>query len=123
MQWKLEKRMAHGVTALVSYTVSKNINDIANPQDNYNRQAERALSEFDVPQRLTVTAAWDLPLGRGKRLFRGVSPRLNLFLGGCRFHVRYVSVRVSAQLRLGAIQVFADGAAQRPASRATPPPV
>jgi hypothetical protein len=81
-QIQLEKRTSHGVTALVSYTVAKNISDLTNAGNAYDRQAERGLAQFDVPQRLTVTASWDLPFGQ-KRRFGGNMPRaLDLLAGG-----------------------------------------
>lgn len=82
LQIKYEKRMAHGVAALVSYTISKNLTDISTPQNHYDRRAERAVSDFDVPQRLTVVAAWDVPVGRGKPLLGGISRGADLLLGG-----------------------------------------
>ena len=45
-QMKVEKRMSHGLTALVAYTWSKNISDLNTPQNAYNRQVERALSRL-----------------------------------------------------------------------------
>ena len=63
-QIQLEKRTSNGLTALVSYTIAKNISDLTNAGNAYNRQAERGLAQFDVPQRLTVTAAWELPFGQ-----------------------------------------------------------
>jgi hypothetical protein len=71
IQFRFEKRLKRGVRATAGYTISKNINDIATRQDAYNRRAERALSEFDVPQRLTITAAWDLPFGARRRFVGG----------------------------------------------------
>jgi hypothetical protein len=71
LQVKLQKRLKSGVRALIGYTLSKNINDIANAQDAYNRRAERSLSEFDVPQRLTVTVSWDLPFASRSRILGG----------------------------------------------------
>jgi hypothetical protein len=79
---QLEKRMSNGVTALVAYTIAKNISDLNTADNAYNRQAERALAKFDVPQRLTISAAWDLPFGKGRR-FGGQAPRaLDLLAGG-----------------------------------------
>src|SRR5438128_4948815 len=81
-QIQLEKRTSNGVTALVSYSIAKNISDLTNAGNAYNRQAERGLAQFDVPQRLTVTAAWELPFGQ-KRRFGGAMPRaLDLVAGG-----------------------------------------
>jgi hypothetical protein len=82
MQLQMQKRMAHGVTALVAYTVSKNISDLTTPQNHYDRRAERAVYAYDVPQRLTVTAAWDLPFGRRRHFFTDASRTLDLAIGG-----------------------------------------
>jgi hypothetical protein len=82
LQMKLEKRLAHGVAALVSFTASKNITDLHGPRDAFNRSVERAVSDLDVPQRLTVAAAWDLPFGRGRHFFSGISRASDLLVGG-----------------------------------------
>jgi len=82
LQLKLEKRLARGVTALISYTASKNLSDLNGTQDAYNRQPERAVSDIDVPQRLTIAGAWELPFGR-RRHFLAHAPRvLDLAAGG-----------------------------------------
>jgi hypothetical protein len=85
MNIKLEKRFHQGGTVLASYTWSKNIGDIetgmnwleasqlANIQDNNNLHQERAVSGFDVPQRLVVSYVYDLPVGRGKQLFANLT--------------------------------------------------
>ncbi|MFB3826888.1 MAG: TonB-dependent receptor domain-containing protein [Bryobacteraceae bacterium] len=104
LQVRFEKRMAHGVTALAAYTVSKNISDIANAQDAYNRRAERAVSEFDAPQRLTVSAAWELPWLRGWQL-----STFSTFQSG--FPVAF---------QVGRPNVFAAGANQRPSVNGDP---
>lgn len=76
---KLEKRFREGGTILAAYTWSKNIGDIetgmnwleasqlATIQDNNNLRQERAVSGFDVPQRLVVSYVYDLPMGKGKK--------------------------------------------------------
>ncbi|MFN0172819.1 MAG: carboxypeptidase regulatory-like domain-containing protein, partial [Bryobacteraceae bacterium] len=46
-----------------------------------NRRIERAPMAFDVPQRLTVTLSWDLPVGKGKKLLGSASKPLDLALG------------------------------------------
>ncbi|MGH9668176.1 MAG: TonB-dependent receptor domain-containing protein, partial [Bryobacteraceae bacterium] len=81
-QFQLEKRTSKGVTALVSYTVAKNISDMNNADNAYNRQAARALSSFDVPQRLSIAATWDLPFGRGRHFGTNIPRALDLFAGG-----------------------------------------
>ncbi len=82
LQIKYEKRMAQGLTGLVSYTIAKNITDLHTSQNAYNRSVERAVSDFDVPQRLTIAGAWELPVGRGKPLLRNISSAADVLLGG-----------------------------------------
>jgi Carboxypeptidase regulatory-like domain/TonB dependent receptor len=86
MQLKVDKRFASGLSFLVSYTVSKNLTDAdaAGPgvggfigtgefigQNSYNRQAEKAVSELDIPQSLVASFLYELPMGHGKRFFNG----------------------------------------------------
>ncbi|MCZ2147407.1 MAG: TonB-dependent receptor [Bryobacterales bacterium] len=82
VQMQLEKRMSHGLTALVSYTIAKNLSDMTNPDNVYNRQAERSYASFDVPQRLSVTATWELPFGKGRRFGTNISRPVDLLAGG-----------------------------------------
>jgi hypothetical protein len=81
LQAKFEQRMWRGLTTIVSYTYSKNIGDMGPYQNNYNRQIERAVTSFDVPQRLTVTTSWDVPVGKNRRWLRNASKPMDLLLG------------------------------------------
>lgn len=81
-QLTLEKRTSNGVTAQISYTVAKNLSDLTNADNAYNRQNERSYASFDVPQRLSITTAYDLPFGRGRRYGTSWSRPLNLLAGG-----------------------------------------
>ncbi len=81
-QMKVEKRMSHGLTALVAYTWSKNISDLNTPQNAYNRQVERALSDFDVPTRLTITAAWEIPVGKRRHYLSNAPTIVDYVVGG-----------------------------------------
>ncbi len=82
MQLGLNKRFSHGLSFLVSYTISKNITDAdsAGPgvsgfigtnsfigQNSYNRHAEKAVSQLDTPQSLVASFFYELPVGRGKQ--------------------------------------------------------
>jgi hypothetical protein len=86
MQLQVDKRFASGLSFLVSYTVSKNLTDAdsAGPgvqgfigtgefigQNSYNRQAEKAVSELDIPQSLVASFFYELPFGHGKRYLNG----------------------------------------------------
>jgi len=75
---RAESRLSEGATFLVNYTWSKSIDDGSAirsagadrlfPADNYNLQAERGLSQFDVRHRLVASCLYELPLGPGKAL-------------------------------------------------------
>jgi hypothetical protein len=82
LQAKYQKRMASGLTALISYTFSKNIGDIFPAQNNYDRRAERSLSSFDAAHRLTTTFAYELPFGRGRPFMRDLSGVAETLMGG-----------------------------------------
>jgi hypothetical protein len=86
MQLQVDKRFASGLSFLVSYTVSKNLTDAdsAGPgvqgfigagefigQNSYNRKAEKAVSELDIPQSLVSSFFYELPFGHGKRFLNG----------------------------------------------------
>ena len=109
-QLRVEKRLARGVTALVAYTISKNIGDISNAQNAYDRRAERAPTEFDAPQRLTVSALWQVPFGRRHWLFGGWQiSTFDTFQSG--FPVAFALSRPN---------IFAAGASQRPDAAGDP---
>jgi outer membrane receptor protein involved in Fe transport len=96
MQAQVTKRTSAGLTVLASYTWSKNItnadseypseagwegNGNAGALNVYNLKAEKALSSFDIPQRVVLAWTYDLPFGRGKEFAnqRGV---VNVLAGG-----------------------------------------
>lgn len=89
---KLERRVSRGLTVLANYTWSKQIEDSSGQEgfldraggvlDFYNRRAERALSSFDTPHRVVLSAVYDLPIGRGRGLGGNMSPGLDRLLGG-----------------------------------------
>jgi outer membrane receptor protein involved in Fe transport len=70
---KAEKRFSMGFQYLVSYTFSKTLTDTPlnafgrfGPQDTYNRGVEKSLSQYDIPQNLVVSFAYQLPWGSGR---------------------------------------------------------
>jgi hypothetical protein len=82
MQMQVDKRFSQGLSFLVSYTVSKNLTDADSSgpgvsgfigtnefigQNSYQRSAEKAVSELDVPQSLVASFFYELPVGHGKR--------------------------------------------------------
>ena len=74
-QFLAEKNFRHGYFLQVAYTISKSIDDVSDAlgvlindssgqQDPRNNRDNRAVSQFDVPQRLVITHVWELPYGR-----------------------------------------------------------
>jgi hypothetical protein len=116
LQLRVEKRPAHGVTAIVAYTYSKNISDINNAQNAYNRRAERSVNGFDVPQRLTASVTWDLPFGRGRRFLGNAPAALQQAIGGWAF-TSFSTFQSGFPLRFGLASpnlYIAGAGAQRP---------
>ena len=83
---KLEQRLSHGLSYLVSYTRSKLIDDassvfdasiltgpVANypVADSFNRTLERDYSTGDIPHVFVASAVWDLPFGASRRIPAG----------------------------------------------------
>ncbi len=70
---RLERRFARGLSFVAGYTYGKSIDTASGldgtnqPQDNYNLQGERGLSDFDVRQRVVLSSNWELPFGAGRR--------------------------------------------------------
>ena len=119
VQMKLEKRMSHGLTALIAYTIAKNIDDLTNPQSTYNRRAERALSSMDVPQRLTITAAWDVPFGRKRHFLSKASRPLDMVAGGWTIST-YNTLQAGFPVGFGLARGVAGSGSGRPNSKGDP---
>ena len=74
LQAKFEKRVSGGLWYLVSYTWSKSINVGNTPSVGGDYAYERAISSFDIPQNLTASAGYELPVGKGKKLLANPQP-------------------------------------------------
>jgi hypothetical protein len=118
-QMRLEKRFSHGVTALVSYTIAKDIGDFSTAQNTYNRRAERALTDFDAPQRLTITAAWQVPVGRNRRYLSGISPAADFVVGGWMLST-FNTFQKGFPLSFGLARAAAGSGASRPNAAGDP---
>src|SRR5262249_59916881 len=81
-QFTAERRYSNGLSALVSYTNSKLIDDsfsIAGGGGGagdfrigrLNRAQDRAIDEEDISQRLVVSAVYELPFGPGRHFLKG----------------------------------------------------
>ena len=95
-QLKVEKRMSNGLQFLGTYVFSKAIDDssIGNGNTSWaggapytlvdpnNLKNERSVSQFDIPQVLTLAYTYQLPVGRGRHWGHGWNKWLDGFLGG-----------------------------------------
>jgi hypothetical protein len=96
MQAQVTKRTSAGLTVLASYAWSKNItnadseypteaawegNDTSGALNTYNLKVEKALSQFDIPQRVVLAWTYDLPFGKGKQ-FANQGGAVNVLAGG-----------------------------------------
>ncbi len=101
-QFTLRRRFSSGLGLNLAYTFGKSIDvqsidpvgtssnggigtsttTSRSPADIRNWREERARSDFDRQQVLTITSVWDLPVGRGHRFLRNAHPVLNHILGG-----------------------------------------
>ena len=94
-QLRVERQFSNGLQFLVNYTISKSIDDASvkggettwlggftHLQDPNNFKIERSLSEYDIPQNLTFSYVYQLPVGRGKHWGSNWNRWLDGFLGG-----------------------------------------
>ena len=82
LQAKLEKRVSGGLWYLVSYTWSKSLNVGNTPAVGGDYAYERAVSSFDIPQNLTASVGYELPVGKGKKVLASGNRFANGVVGG-----------------------------------------
>ena len=91
-QFKLEKHVSHGLTALVAFTDQKQIDDYSGVsnvghiaggiQNIYNDRGERSLSSNNIGRSLVVSAVYVLPFGRGQNFGAHWNRGVDALLGG-----------------------------------------
>jgi hypothetical protein len=99
LQMRLEKRFSAGATITGSYTWAKLISDtdalttwleagksLSSIQDFNNLRAERSLASFNAAHRVVISYVYDLPFGKGKRMFGGVHGPADKFISGWAFN-------------------------------------
>lgn len=88
LQAQYERRFTNGLQFLGAFTWSKTIDDACGdldtcaPQFYKNFGIERGLSNQDQPYRLSLSAIYELPLGKGKRWGHDISRVLDYAIGG-----------------------------------------
>jgi hypothetical protein len=114
LQARFQQRLSRGLALLASYTWSKSIDDASNfftsagdpnfPQNSYDLRAERALSNFDVRHRLSVSYSYDLPFGRGRAFASGGGFLTTLLTGWQTFGI--VTAQTGRPFTVALIQEF-----------------
>lgn len=93
MTIRFERRLSQGLSVSTHYTFSKLIdiggvgngnafNDPSALRDIYNPRLERAVSTWDVPQRLIISYSYELPFGKGKKFLNSSNRLVDLLAGG-----------------------------------------
>jgi hypothetical protein len=85
---KIDKRLSHGIEALVSYSFSKNLDlqggnvgDQTRPQNDNDPRADYGISDENVSHTFVASPIYQLPLGKGQR-FLSTGRYMNLLAGG-----------------------------------------
>jgi hypothetical protein len=77
LQIRVQQRLQHGLSYLITYTDSKNLTDapgygggafISGAQNYYNLRVEKSVASWDVPQSFVAAYTYELPVGKGKAL-------------------------------------------------------
>jgi len=97
LQVTYNHRFSKGLTALVSYTYSKFLDNVEGnngwsyngptnwgetPENNYNLAADKSVDAGDVPQALVASYTYQLPVGRGKQFGSGMGRAADAVIGG-----------------------------------------
>lgn len=101
MTIRIDKRFSQGFSFLVAYTAGKLIDNAssavsflgpvassvelgisASKLDAYNGRLERAISSMDVAQRAVFSYVYELPFGKGKRLFAATPRAVDVLISG-----------------------------------------
>jgi hypothetical protein len=93
LQVSYNHRISKGLTALVSYTYSKFLDNVEGnnswsytgnqgPANNYNLAAEKSVDGSDIPHSLVANYVYQLPIGRGKAVGGGMNRLANAVVGG-----------------------------------------
>lgn len=82
LQVSVNKRFSKGLQMQTAYTWGKSLDDGLSHQDSYNIRADRALSDIDTAQRLTIAAVYELPIGRGRKIGSSWNKITDLAIGG-----------------------------------------
>lgn len=86
-QLTVKKRMGFGRQFEASYVWSKTMDQgEESVQSHYRMEYEKAVAVRDIPHRLVVSYLYELPFGKGRRIFADANPFTNALIGGWQFN-------------------------------------
>ncbi len=88
LQVRADRRMADGLTINLSYTYSKNLEQVTY-RDPGERAPEKTYAPWDRPHALQVNGIYEIPFGRGRRFGSAWSRPVDTFLGGWQVSLMY----------------------------------
>jgi hypothetical protein len=97
LQFKGTRRYASGIAAQVAYTWAKTLERISllNAQDVrlnnlFDTRPEQRLAEFDLPHTFSGVVAYELPVGKGKRVFSNARGIADALIGGWNLNAQFI---------------------------------
>ncbi len=82
LQGKVEKRYSSGLSFLASYTFSKAMQNAPSPAVGGNTAFETSLTSFNIPQNFAFSAAYEIPVGKGRPFLANSGRLVNALAGG-----------------------------------------
>ncbi len=85
---KFQRQLTQGLSILANYTWSKALGasqEGSNSTLNQMKscfQCDYGMTTFNVPQAVSLSAVWDLPVGRGRQFAQNINPVLDAAIGG-----------------------------------------
>ena len=80
-QFKLTKRFSNGYAILTHYTLQRSLQD-AQDYFIHDQALNRGVADWNRTHSFVFSQIWELPVGKGKRFFGGVSRPLDWLIGG-----------------------------------------
>ncbi len=81
LQIKLNKRFSNGYSILTHYTRQKSVNN-AGEQYTFDKSLNRGTADFNRENIFVFTQLFELPIGRNRKYFSGMSRVADFFIGG-----------------------------------------
>jgi outer membrane receptor protein involved in Fe transport len=84
-QTKVEKRFSKGYSILAHYTLQRAVQD-GSDYFFIDREVSRGIADWNRKHNFVFSQVWELPIGRGRRYFSGISRSLDWVVGGWQFN-------------------------------------